>query len=79
MEIELKTTGQQHPKGGQYAGTRPQTMRVECTQDGTTIVAVEMLIRSGASQHKARNAAIAVIEMLLAELREPPLPASTLP
>jgi hypothetical protein len=72
---ELKTTGRQIHQGGQYAGTRPQVMRVEWVEDGQPMVAVEMYVGGNQSQHKAKQAAEAVIDMLLAELRLSPRPS----
>jgi hypothetical protein len=69
---ELKTTGRQIHRGGQHVGTPPQVMRVEWIEDGQPMVAVEMYVGGNQSQHKAKQAAEAVIDMLLAELRHSP-------
>lgn len=66
---EFKVTGKRIHKGGQYAGTPPQLMRVEYVEDSQPMIAVEMYIGFSQSQHKARQAAITVIEMLIEELR----------
>lgn len=69
---KIRVSGTQVPRGGQYAGSRPQLMRVECVQDEEMVLAIEMLIPGNASQVRARDAAISCIDLLLAELRMPP-------
>ena len=66
---ELKVSGRQIHQGGQYAGTRPQIMRVEWIEHDQPMVAIEMFIGGQVSQHKARDAAVSCIDLLLAELR----------
>ncbi len=72
---ELKVTGRQIHRGGQHVGTPPQIMRVEWIENDQPMVAVEMYVGGNQSQYKARQAAEAVIDMLLAELRHSPRPS----
>jgi hypothetical protein len=69
---ELRITGKSIKKGGQQVGTPSQHMRVEWCEYDQTMVAIEMYVPGNYSQFAARNAAIAVIDMLLEELRFPP-------
>ena len=71
---EIKVSGRQINQGGQYAGTRPQIMRVEWVEYDQPMVAVEMFVGGQVSQHRARQAAVACIDLLLAELRLDPRP-----
>ena len=66
---ELKVSGRQVYQGGQYAGTRPQIMRVEWIEHDQPMVAIEMFVGGQVSQHRARDAAVSCIDLLLAELR----------
>ena len=77
MTGEIKTSGTQIHRGGQYAGTRPQIMRVEWVEGEQPMVAIEMFVGGQVSQHRARQAAVTCIDLLLAELRLDPRPAST--
>lgn len=69
---QLKITGSRVQRGGQHVGTGPSRMRVEYLEEGETMVAIEMYVPPMTSQHKARQAAIGCIDLLLEELRLPP-------